>query len=70
MAYYEYLRSTPAAWMDRLIKMDISSTEFRSRDKDHGKNKKRNYDGNRKLEDTISLRDGSAQCKEVIFSLC
>jgi len=61
MAHYEHLRSTPAAWRDRLIKMDITSTVFRSRDKDQGKDKKRNYDGNRKLEDRISLRGGSAQ---------
>jgi len=51
MVYYEHLRSTPAAWRDRLIKMDITSTEFRSRDKDQGKDKNRGYNGNRKLED-------------------
>jgi len=60
MAHYEHLLSTPAAWRDKLIKMDITSNEFRSRDKDQGKNKKRDYNGNRKLEDRISLRGGSA----------
>jgi len=60
MAHYEHLRSTPAAWRDRLIKMDITSTEFGSRDKDQGKDKKRDYNGNRKLEDRISLRGGLA----------
>ena len=59
MANYEHLRSTPAAWRDRLIKMDIIGTEFRSRDKDQGKDKKRDYNGNGKLEDRISLRGGS-----------
>jgi len=60
MAHYEHLRSTPAAWRDILSKMDITSTEFRSRDKDQGKDKKRSYDGNRKWEDRISLHGGSA----------
>jgi len=60
MAHYEHLRSTPAAWRDRLIKMDITSTEFRRRDKDKGKDKKKNYNRNRKLENRISLRGGSA----------
>jgi len=60
MAYYEHLHSTPVVWRDRLIKMDITSTEFQSRDKDQGKDKKRDYHGNRKLENRISLRGGSA----------
>ena len=66
MAHYEHLRCTPAAWIDRLIRMHITSTEFRSRDKDQGKDKKRGYDGNRKLEDRISLRGGSAQSSNEI----
>jgi len=61
MAHYEHPCSTLAAWRDRLIKMDITSTEFRSRDKDQGKDRKRGHDGNWKLEDRISLRGGSAQ---------
>jgi len=60
MAHYEHLRSTPVAWRDRLIKMDNTRTEFRSRDKDQGKDKKRDYNGNRKLEDRISLYGCSA----------
>jgi len=39
MAHYEHLRSTPAAWRDRLIMMDITNTESRSKDKDQGKHK-------------------------------
>jgi hypothetical protein len=58
MAHYEHLRSRPAEWRERLVTMDITSTEFRTRDQ--GKDKKRDHDGNRKLEDRISLRGGSA----------
>jgi len=61
IAHYEHLRSTPAALRHRLIKIDITRTEFRSRDKDRGKYKPRDYNGNRKLEDRISLHGGSAQ---------
>jgi len=60
MVHYEHLCSTLAGWRDRLIKMDITSTEFRSRDKNQGKDKKMDYNGNRKLEDRISLPGDSA----------
>jgi len=59
IAHYEHLRSTRVVGRDRLIKMDITSTEFRSRDKHQGKDKKRDYNGNRKLEHRISLHVGS-----------
>ena len=59
MAHYEHLRSDPAAWRDRLVKMDITSTEFRTRDRDHGRDRKRNHHGETKLEDRISLRGGA-----------
>jgi len=41
--------------------MEITGTEFQSRNKDQGKEKKRDYNGNRKLEYRISVHGGSAQ---------
>jgi len=62
MAHYEHLCSTPAAWRDRLSNMYIISTELQSMDRDQGKDKKRDHNGNGKLEDRISINGGSAPC--------
>jgi len=53
MTHYEYLHSTPAVWMDRLMKMVITSTKFRGRESDQGRDKKKDYKGNWKLENVI-----------------
>ena len=55
MAHYEDLRNRPDLWRQKLLEMDIATTEFQQKDKD---SKSKEKGKKRSFEDRVQLRGG------------